>query len=397
MSNTVQARLQAISTELNAEFMERTSAVEGNLLALCSKQHSFNLGLPGTAKSQLINAIIDRFTGVTYFEALLSKTRPDAAILGPYNLPQLREHGDFRRKTAGFLPTVDLAFLDEIGKMSPTLGHDLLAILNERKYHEVNGERSTQIVPLSTAFTASNELICDESDDAAALWDRLLIRIYVEPIQEIRNIQALLKGAALQRVEDATPHTTIEWSEMRDAINNDVPAVIVPDNIIQVMIDVRRALHEVEIRPSDRRIRQAVRVVQASAYLNGRSEATEDDIAALRFVLWDSPEHRVSVERLTMSISNPIAEKVMSVIDTAKQIAGNVASRKGEALESRAAYAAEAASKIKQLLGELGKAKQDAIAAGRNTKSITDAEEYVIGVRNTVYSDGLDLDTSPLR
>jgi MoxR-like ATPase len=75
------------------------------LIATLAKHHTFILGLPGTGKSDMIREIVSRFVGASYCENLLSKTRPDAAILGPYNLPELRDKGDFHRKINGFLPT----------------------------------------------------------------------------------------------------------------------------------------------------------------------------------------------------------------------------------------------------------------------------------------------------
>ena len=165
----VRTALHAIQSELNSSFFERTAVIEGMLLAVLAKEHCFILGPPGTAKSALTRAFFDRFTGGQYFEAILSKTRPAEAILGPFDIPELRDHGHLFRKINNFLPTANFAMLDEVGKMSPTLGHDLLAVVLERRLHQVNGGRSWVDVPLYTFIGGSNELPTEESDDASAL------------------------------------------------------------------------------------------------------------------------------------------------------------------------------------------------------------------------------------
>lgn len=389
---SVQSDLVLILDELSAEFVERRQMLEANALALLSKQHSFNLGLPGTGKSLIICSLMDRFPGARQFEALLSKTRPDAAILGPYNLPELREHGNFHRKINGFLPTANLAFLDEIGKMGMTLGHDLLGILNERKYHEVNGDRTFQQVPLYTAFTASNEMITEDSDDAAALWDRLLIRVHVEPIKDRANLVLLLDGSLHA---PATP-TTIRWEDMTDVIDNVVPSIVIPRNVIEGAIELENQLKQHELAPSNRRLRQSMRVLQASAYLNGRSQVEEDDLYVLRYTMWDRPDQISTVERICLSISNPLAEQVLGILDKVEEIAAGISQRKGTALEHRAQYGAEATAKLKGAEAELHKLRQDSITAGRSVTKLDEAGERMAAVKRAVYIDCLDMDPSVL-
>lgn len=393
--DTIQPKLRILMDELSARFMERRSMIEANMLGLLAKEHTFNLGVPGTGKSNVVTDLMSAFDGADCYETLLSRTRPEAAVLGPWNLPELREKGDFHRKITGFLPTATLAFLDEIGKMSPVLGHDLLAILNERKYHEVNGGRTYKIVPLYTAFTASNELIADESDDAAALWDRLMIRVEVEPIASDANFVKLLEFGALPTAP--APLTTIPWQDMADVIDNVVPAVGVPSDVIEAMVELRRQLRVAEIRPSDRRWRKAVRIIQAAAYLGGRDQAEQDDLYALRYVLWDDPAQITTVERMTLSISNPMAEEVIKVLDAVEEIARGIEDRRGTALEARAQYGADCTPKLRTAASTIAKLRQDAIAAGRSLTKIDEAGERVEAIKRMVYVECLDMDPSRVK
>ncbi len=68
-----------------------------------------------------------------------------------------------------------------------------------------------------------------------------------------------------------------------------MPAVDVPDAIVDAVVTLRAALRRKELVASDRRWRQAVALLQASAYLDGRTAVAETDLPVLTHVLWDSP------------------------------------------------------------------------------------------------------------
>lgn len=378
--------LNKIGAELRAEYYERDSLIEAALLAVVSKNHMFVLGPPGTAKTAALTNLMHRFIGATTFEALLSRTRPDAAILGPYNLPELRDKGNFHRKTNGFLPDATLAILDEIGKMSPVLGHDLLPLLNERVYHEVNGGRSKRAVPLYTCFTAANELITNDSDDAAALWDRLPIRVVVDYIQEPSNFQAMLTGGK------PPAGTTVDWADVADAIDNAVPAIKLTSDALQAVMRLRDGLIASQIHPSDRRFKQSVGIMQASAFLNGRSEVTDEDVQVLRYTLWDTPEQIKPVERLTLSVSNPDAEKLIEWSDYLDEVNLGIDSRKEQAYQSKAAFGTESSGKLKVMTRELEKLRDEAAKAGRSTARIDQVVERHKAVRRRIFTDLLDMD-----
>lgn len=390
----VAVNLRAILDEVSAQFLERRAVIEAIIIAILAKEHAYILGPPGTGKSNLVREIIGRILNVLYFEVLLSKQRPDAAVMGPYDLPLLREKGAFKRRDAGFLTTCHYAMLDEIGKSSPTLGHDLLAALNERLKHEVNGQRSAHPIPLHSVITASNELIVTESEDAAALWDRLLVRTVVDYIQESGNFAVLLQSGAAPA---PTKRTTVEFADLTDVIHNEVPFIDVPMGAIETVMKLRDELRAAEIIPSDRRWRQCVRLLQASAFFNGRSQVEDDDLHVLRYALWDGPEQIVPVERMTLSLSNPVAEACLRILDDAEQIAAGIRDRKGQSLESRAGFGTEANGKVKVLLSEANKIKQDSLAAGRSVTKVDEVIDRLAAVRRSVYVDCLDMDPSTIR
>lgn len=356
--------LQKIRTELSGYFLERDDAIEAMLLTLLSRQHAFLLGPPGTAKSALVRALVAHLTGARYFEALLSRQRPEAAILGQYDLPRLRETGDFVRRVDGYLPTADVAFLDEVGKMSATLGHDLLSITNERRLHQVDNGKSWLDVPLSTMFTGSNEVPTAESEDAAALWDRLLVRVIVDYLQEDGNFATLLG------LGEYTPTTTVDWPSLRDAVTDVVPSITIPGDVLESVTQLRRILAGDGIAPSDRRWRASMRLIRASAFFGGRMEADAEDVGILRHSLWDRPEQRDQVARATLKLSDPAAEELARMRDFCNEVTAGIKERQGRALEERARYAIGFTPKVKEHLHEVEKRLTAARATGRSTTQL---------------------------
>jgi MoxR-like ATPase len=394
-AHPVALSLNNILDELSAIYLERRAVIEAVIMAILAKEHAYILGPPGTGKSDLVRKLVERFTGAAYFETLLSKQRPDAAVLGPYSIKELRDNDSFHRKINGFLPTANLAFLDEVGKMSPTLGHDLLAILNERLLHEVNGSRSAKQLPLYSVITASNELIVEESDDAAALWDRLLVRTTVDYIEESGNFAVLLQSAVSGT--PAATHTEIDWVDLADVIDNVVPYVDVPVNVIETLLRLRDDLRSAEIRVSDRRWRQCIRLLQASAFFNGRSQVEDDDLHVLRYALWDVPAQISTVERATLSLSNPVAEAALKLLDDIEEISRGIRDRKGQALDTLALYGTEANGKLKVIATALAEKQQECLAAGRSTTKLDEVADKLRAVKRSIYIDCLDMNPADVR
>lgn len=116
------------------------------------------------------------------------------------------------------------------------------------------------------AITASNEL--PDGEDSAAIYDRLLVRIEVTYLEDPSNFAALVRSAVSRPA--APKRTTVDLAELRHAVAEAVPAVEVPDGIVDAVCTLRAALRRKELIASDRRWRQAVGLLQASAYLDGR-------------------------------------------------------------------------------------------------------------------------------
>jgi MoxR-like ATPase len=268
----------------------------------------------------VISSLMKAIVGARTFQVALSKRSPLERVIGPVNLPHYRETGDILHKRDFYLTRVDIAMIDEIGKMADTVGHDILGAANERWEYEVRDEQSVHDIPLSTLYTASNEILGAQSDDAAALWDRLLFRVVVDSIQDRSNFVRLFT------LGEPNFTVTVDWADVYDVIHNVVPAIKMSPAALDSLVDLRyNRFPDAGIVVSDRRWLQAGIALRASAFLAGRDEVTPADMATLRFTHWETVETRKTVERIVMGASSAFGDRLFETRDVLDSINARLA------------------------------------------------------------------------
>ncbi|MHB9756750.1 AAA family ATPase [Streptomyces sp. BYX5S] len=387
------ARLRAIRDELSERFYERADVVRTLMTALLAGQHSLVLGPPGTAKSELARELTGRVEGAAYWEILLSKFTAPTRMFGPIDVAALAR-GEYRQVYDGRATTAHIAFIDEIFKCSTAALNETLGYLNERLYHPENGGAPIHC-PLIGAITASNEL--PEGEDSAAIYDRLLVRIEVGYLEDPANFAALVRSAVTGRA--ARPaRTTVQLADLQRAVAEEVPAVAVPDTIVDAVCTLRAALRRKELVASDRRWRQAVGLLQASAYLDGRPEVTDTDLSVLTHVLWDSPAQRPTVEREVLHLVNPDAKEALDLADTIEELEVQLDAMAGQSREALSDWVIKKAHNQLALAGQrLDKLREEAASAGRSTAAIDRVTGRQRAVRARVLTEALGVDASMVR
>ena len=382
-------RMRAISGELSDRFYERGDVVRTLVVALLAGQHSLVLGPPGTAKSELARELTGRVEGASYWEILLSKFTAPTRMFGPIDVAALAR-GEYRQVYDGRATTAHIAFIDEIFKCSTAALNETLGYLNERIYHPENGGEPIRC-PLIGAITASNEL--PSGDDTAAIYDRLLVRIEVGYLEDPSNFAALVRSAVSRPAAPA--RTTIGLAALQHAVTEAVPTVEVPDAVVDAVCTLRAALRRRELIASDRRWRQAVRLIQASAYFDGRRTAAETDLSVLTHVLWNSPAERPTVEREVLHLVNPDAKEALDVADALDELEIQLEAMAGQSREALSDWVIKNAHNKLAMAGKrLEQLRGEAVRAGRSTATIDRVTDRQHAVRARVLTEALGLDTS---
>lgn len=293
-----QNRIHALLKQLSAGMHEREQIIAVALLGAIAGHNTFLYGPPGTAKSLISRRLAAAFKSKSYFECLMNRFSTPEEVFGPVSIKELKEDR-YVRKTDGYLPTAEFAFLDEIWKSSPGILNNLLTIINEHLFK--NGSERVK-VPLKSLVVASNE-VPPENQGLDALYDRFIIRLHVPPIQESKNFESLLQSRPSSDAPEIDANLLIDEAELaqwRDQILD----VQISKDTMQIVDYIRQELadnfDELNVYVSDRRWQRAAMLMKASAFCNGRNETNHSDAVLLKHCLWTTPENREKVAEIVM-------------------------------------------------------------------------------------------------
>lgn len=366
-------KFRELEKNLNKKYFERKDEIRGLLVALLSKQHVLLLGAPGTGKSALVHEVCQSIGG-KYFKKLVSRTTTPEELFGPVSLKAL-ENDSYRRITTGKLPEADIAFIDEIFKCNSAVLNGMLGILNEREF-----ENDGQIIkcPLQFCVGASNELP-EDREELNALWDRFMLRYVVRYIRDPRNFESLIVGNA---VESSIQIDTNDLLQARAVIET-----VSITKLIPAIIELKEKLSgEMNIINSDRRWKQALTLIKANAWLEGRREATEEDLEILVHVMWQDPSQITQVKQMIMGLANPLDKEALELYDQAMEIYQGFNSTPED---KKAAACIEAVAKFKKIAKKLEGLQKQAKDMGKNDSRIMDTLSKVLAWNKEIVEQHL--------
>jgi len=299
LDEKIRKRMLTILENLDKGLYERTNIVNLSFLSAMSGESIFMLGPPGVAKSLIARRLKFAFKDATSFEYLMHRFSTPDEVFGPISISKLKNDDKLERMVDNYLPGANIAFLDEIWKAGPSIQNTLLTIINEKIFRNGGQELPVDLFGL---IAASNELP-EEGQGLDALWDRFLIRTFVENIGDRKNFEQMIVNTSNLYADDLSDTIKItkeeykKWQELRDEI-------LVPQEILELIHHIRTKIEnynkdqlekenserEKSFYVSDRRWKKIIKILRTSAFLNGRKFVDLMDCFLIPYMLWDEPD-----------------------------------------------------------------------------------------------------------
>ena len=337
-SKQFQVRFKDILNCISVGIYGKGTIMSKVLLCAIAGESMFILGPPGTAKSLIARRLKSVFKDAKAFEYLMSRFSTPDEIFGPVSISKLKNEDKYERLVEDYLPDASVVFLDEIWKAGPAIQNSLLTAINERVFK--NGTSLIKL-PMKVLIAASNELP-EEDQGLEALWDRFLIRVVSNSIDDESLFFDMVKNEIPLEIE--LPDNLVIHEDEYNCWQMEIKKILIPDDVCSIVSVLRKQLiiegdkeghQQSDFYVSDRRWKKVFRLMQTSAFLNGRDSVNITDLLILYHCLWNDTEHiPIIISCVSRSIlwqSDEIIMKVESRIDkvlnvspskkTSKQIA----------------------------------------------------------------------------
>jgi MoxR-like ATPase len=299
--------VRLVANRLKQSFVGKDQIVDLMLLCAIAREHLLLVGPPGTAKSELVKRFVlllgaGKESG-DLFEYLLTRFTEPNEIFGPVNIKAFTQQGTFTRNTMRALPVAKIAFLDEVFKANSAILNALLTILNERFFF--NGLEQVP-VPLISVYGATNDV--PEGDELSALYDRFLLRVRTDNVDE-RQFSDLLKagwGMERERIRLDRNEATLPVLDSLDYLQPAYDA-LEQIKIEPVFDDYRELVRQIRaegISLSDRRAVKLLKLIAAATLLRGEQQASAADLWVLLHI-WNQPEQISALQ----AIVGPVVER----------------------------------------------------------------------------------------
>lgn len=300
----INEHLKKLIEELNVGLYEKERSIRLTLLAILAGESTFMLGEPGTAKSLVARRMSEAFEDpsddneIKFFDYLMNQFSQPDELFGPVSIKELKDD-KYIRKTDGYLPKAQFAFLDEIWKANPAIQNTLLTILNEKIFR--NGDK-IEDVPLIGFMSASNELP-EKGKGLDAIFDRFLVRILERPIADNDSFRKMISSKRKST-------TNISKKLSKSFINTilvESESVEISDECYNIIDFIRKAItkrnseiqdENEKFQVSDRRWKKIANLMRVSAYCNNRKDTDIMDASLIADCIWSTERQEEDAKKI---------------------------------------------------------------------------------------------------
>lgn len=309
MNTTLFKNFQAFRASLNESFLERESIVDGLLASIITKQNAFLFGVPGTGKSELVRAVSNGFDGSKFFGYLLSPTTDPSELFGPVAVSKLLKD-EYTRDVNGYLPSSNIAFLDELFRGSSAVLNSLLTILNERLFN--NGKDLIR-TPIQSIVAATNSFPQEEA--LQAFCDRFLFRPTVPLLQKPVS-KKILDQWALGLTERPTVKSELTYQDL-ETLQLAASEVTASETFLESFSQVLDVLASRGVTISDRRRVQILKFLRGWAIVQGEQEIVPEFMHdTLKHIVYQTPDDIQTISEV-LEQCVPTADKLVKQMNRA--------------------------------------------------------------------------------
>lgn len=270
---------------------DREDELKQLMYAVLTKEHMLLTGPAGTGKSQFAIRALEQITKARLFSIHLTKQTTEEYVFGPLDIQEFKK-GNIKHNIDEGILKADFAFIDEFFDASDVLLRSLLGVLNERKWMKVG----TIDAPLHTAVLTSNYNRNNEVTEA--ILDRIIFKAEIKPLKDKENrLIAYNSYLGLTKTNKNLPKISLQQIQEAADIIEDPEGISFTKDVLKIYDKLFEAFQE-EFQStgagltdkenskyiSQRTLHKGLKVVKASALLDGRDTVEFPDLGALRYV-----------------------------------------------------------------------------------------------------------------
>ncbi len=291
------SRMKSGLEQVKRSFVGMDNVIDGIGLALTSGEDIFLISPPGTAKTTIARTIA-QIANADFASILFHSELSYSEMVGGFD-PEKAMNGKIERKLDR-VGSAHIALLDEIWKASAGVSNMLLDVLEGKQVED-------RPIPLLSTISASNELPTDRA--SSAMWDRLLIRFYVDDLDG-DDFESMLTASAGSTVITSV----LDADEIRLASAvAELMALTISSSFAHSVRDLRESAKEEGITASNRRWRKIIKAAAAKSILDGE-DLDQLHLIVAADILWSNPDEIKSVRKLVKASVDPLANSVFNIM-----------------------------------------------------------------------------------